>query len=281
MKTNISMLLAASACSLVLIGTTSVADAGRGGSYSRIANAINGGGSATIIAELERAERLVCPACVAPVMDLLDDDRFEVREVAAWWFARRAAKKAMLHDRSVERLATGDSIQARNAADILGTFRHPKAIAALSAAMSRGDLSAEARAHVAYALGIIGHDSANPALVQAMADESADVRLQAVTAWVAIRGQSQAAAALPLVNDSNVLVRRKATAAVGFFSDSTGRAALEVLLLEDDDSIVRRNAAWALGQIGDAASRSALDQATNDESSLVRATARAAKRQLR
>ncbi|HUH00479.1 MAG TPA: HEAT repeat domain-containing protein [Kofleriaceae bacterium] len=281
MKRNIAMLLTATACSLVLVGTTSVADAGRGGSYSRIATAINGGGTATIIAELERAERLVCPSCVQPVMNLLDDDRFEVREVAAWWFARRPAQKAMLHDRSVERLATGDSVQARNAADILGTFRHPQAIAPLAAAMSRSNLSAEARAHIMHALGTIGHKSANPALMLGMQDASADTRLQAVTAWIAIRGQTDAAPALPLIGDSNLLVRRKAAAAVGFFSDGAGRQALEDRLLNDTDSVVRRNAAWALGQIGDAASRGALDQAVNDESSLVRATARAAKRQLR
>lgn len=280
MKSNMSKLLLAGTCAALIAGSAMVADAGRGSSSSRVQTTINNGGAASIIAELERAERLVCPGCVEPVMGLLDDDRFEVREVAAWWFARRPAQKAMLTDRSVDRLTTGDSVQVRNAADILGTFRHPQAIAPLASAFQRTDLTVEARAHIVHALGVIGHPSANATLTAAMTDESADVRLNAVTAWLEIRTQTSAAPAVTLVADSNVLVRRKAAAVVGHFRDGAGRVALENVLLSDADPVVRRNAAWALGQIGDRESLAALDQATNDESTLVRATARNAKRQL-
>jgi HEAT repeat protein len=281
MKTNISTILGAAAATALLAGTVMVANAGRGASYGSVVGTINNGGTASIIAELERAERLVCPGCVDAVMPLLDDERYQVREVAAWWFARRPAQKKMLTDRSIDRLVAGDSVQVRNAADILGTFRHPQAIGPLADAYDRTDLTVEARAHIVFALGTIGDKAANPVLEAAMSDESADVRLQAVTAWVEMRRQSDAGQAVALVDDANVLVRRKAAAAVGFFGDADGRLALEDRVLNDDDPVVRRNAAWALGQIGDAASRTVLDQATDDESSLVRATARAAKRSLR
>lgn len=281
MKRDMSKLLLAATCAALIAGSAVVADAGRGSSSSRVQSTINNGGTASIIAELERAERLVCPGCVAPVMGLLDDDRYEVREVAAWWFARRPALKAELTDRSVERLATGDSVQVRNAADILGTFRHPQAITSLATAFQRSDLTIEARAHIVHALGVIGHPAANPTLAAAMSDDSADVRLNAVTAWQEVRSQAGAAPVVALVADDNVLVRRKAAGVVGHFRDGAGRAALEDRLANDSDPAVRRNAAWALGQIGDRASLDALDAATRDDSSLVRATARAAKRLLR
>jgi HEAT repeat protein len=260
--------------------TTTEAEAGRGGSNSRIVNAINSGSTDAIIAELERAERLICGACIETVMPLLDDDRYAVREAAAWWFARRPAQKQELHDRAVADLAGNDSVKARNAADILGTFRHPAGIAALSAAAARTALSAEARAHAVQALGTIGHRSANAAIEAAMSDADAGVRLAAARAWIEIRGQAGAAPVVALVADADTQVRRKATAVLGQLRESAGRVALEAQLA-DADPVVRRNAAWALGRIGDAASREALEAATTDPSPLVRATAKAAIRQLR
>ena len=58
-------------------------------------------------------------------------------------------------------------------------------------------------------------------------------------------------------------------------------ASLEALVVGDGDAIVRRNAAWALGRIGSSSSRAALTAASQDKSSLVRLTARAALAQLR
>lgn len=274
----LSKLLAAAACSLMLVGS---AQAGTGGSASRIKNAITTGSTDAIIAELERAERLVCGACVEPVQQLLNDDRFAVREAAAWWFSKRAAQKKQLTASSIAALQGNDSTAARNAADILGTFRHPQAVADLAAAATRTELSTEARAHIVFALGTIAHKSANPTLELAMVDGSADVRLAAVTAWGNILRQEGASPVAALVSDSSIEVRRKATAVAGQFREVSARAALETQLANDADPVVRRNAAWALGRIGDSASRSALEAATSDESSLVRKTAKAALQQLR
>jgi HEAT repeat protein len=177
--------------------------------------------------------------------------------------------------------STTDSTAARNAADMLGTFQRPSAIPALSAAASRSDLSPEARAHVARALGRIGHLAGNPALEAALRDSSAQVRLEAVLAWGEILHQADAAPVAALVNDSDLSVQRAAAGVVGMFDQSSARASLEQVLTSSSDAAARRNAAWALGQIGDSASRDVLTAATNDGSSLVRMTAKAALRNLR
>src|SRR5262245_49069663 len=114
MSNNIrTQLLVASVALVAFAGT---ATAGRGGSAANIQNAINSTSQDAIIAELERAERLVCDACIAPVMSLLDDSRYEVREAAAWWFARRPVMKVALAQQATADLAGSDSEMARNAA---------------------------------------------------------------------------------------------------------------------------------------------------------------------
>jgi HEAT repeat protein len=281
MTININKLLVVAAGSLAFLAAVPNADAGRGSNLSRVTSAVNSGGSLTIRSELEKAERLLCPGCVDVVAPLLADDRYEVREVAAWWFARRAAEKKALTTQSIAALQGGTTIEARNAADILGTFRHPVAVPALSAAYGRSGLGAEARASIVRALGTIGVVDGNPTLTLAMADSDPTVRWEALTAWQNIRRQADAEPAVALVGDANTMVRRKAIAVVGQFRDSTARAALEQTVLNDSDPVARRNAAWALGRIGDLASAEALAQAANDPSSLVRATARVARRQLR
>jgi HEAT repeat protein len=257
------------------------AAAGRGSSAARIARAIASNSPPTIARELERAEYLWCGGCIDRVMKLVDHPEYTVREVAAWWFARRPAQKRELTERSIALLAGPDSVLAGNAADVLGTFRHPVAVAPLATALARTDLGAEARVACARALGTIGHADANPALAAAMADADAGVRAEAVRAWLAIRGQRDAAPVVALVADGDAVVRREASAVVGNLRDSAGRLALERSLLEDADPAVRRNAAWALGRIGDGASRTALEAATTDVSPLVRGVARTALRRLR
>lgn len=275
MRTLKQMFLAAAvAGALAAAGGT--AEAGRGGSAARIQNAVQTGSVDAIIAELERSERLICDACTPTVMDLLDNDRYELREAAAWWIARRPVLKGQVTERSIADLQGSDSRLARNAADALGTFRHPQAIPALAAAVVRTDLSADARMAAARALGTIGHRNANTALTAAMNDSDPSVRFAAVSSWLQIRKQANAAPVVGLLDDSDATVRAKAAGVVGELRDATGRAALEAALTGDADPNVRRNAAWALGRIGDSASRTALSAATTDPSPLVRQTAKAA-----
>src|SRR5207244_13010676 len=133
-----------------------------------------------------------------------------VREVAAWWFARRPSVAQGFIDRSLTDLAGADGKLARNAADFLGVFRNYKHIAPLSAALVRTDLAPEARAHAALALGRIGNVAADSALTTAMSATDASVRLAAVQAWLQIRQQKGAAPVVALVGDADPGVRAAA-----------------------------------------------------------------------
>jgi HEAT repeat protein len=282
MRTQTKTLLAAVAVSLLAHGAhIDTADAGRGGSAARIRNAEQSGSVDAILAEVERTERLVCGGCIDVVMDLLDHDRYEVREVAAWWFAKRPALADQIKARSYDDLRGSDGRLVRNAADFLGNQRGHDSVAALAAAATRPDLSPEARRSVVRALGTIAHSSANPALTAAMADSDAGVRAAALDGWLRILGQRGAAPAVALVTDGDAGVRARAAAVIGNLREAGGRAALESVVATDSDPVVRRNAAWALGRIGNAGSRSVLDAASRDSSPLVRATAKAALRGLR
>jgi hypothetical protein len=253
------------------------AHAGRGSSYGAIMDAIQTKNGDVIASELERAEFLICGACVEPVMNLIDSNDYQIREVAAWWIARRPAQMLEVHDMSIARLYGDDPVLARNAADALGTFRHPNAIQALSYAASRMDFPAETRVAAVRALGTISYPTAEPAIVSAMSDPDASVRLEAVHSYWALRGARDGAPLANLIGDTDVLVRRESCAAIGQYKFAGARVALENALANDPDSLVRRNAAYSLGRIGDLKSRSVLENAAqNDPSSLVKGYARAA-----
>ena len=243
---------------------SSVAFAGRGGSYARIASAIQGNDADTIIAELERAERLVCARCVGPVLELLDHDDYRVREVAAWWFARRPMLKAAITMQSLARLAGSDGEAAAKAADVLGTFRHPAVIPALANMLQR-NLSPDAKVAAVRALGTIAHPAGEAAIGAALGDPDAGTRAAAATAYYDLRGLRDGAPLLSRLADENPRVRREATAVIGNLKTPNSRVVLEGLLANDPDALVRRNAAWALGQLGDPASRPALERAASSD----------------
>jgi HEAT repeat protein len=273
------VLALAAAAALAVVPTTALA--GRGGSAARIRAAQQAGSVDAIIAEVERTEKLVCGGCIDVVMDLLDHDRYEVRQVAAWWFAKRPALALEVRARSYDDLRGSDARLVRNAADFLGTQRTKDAVPALATAAARRDLAPEARLAVVRALGTIAHTSANSALTAAMADPDAGVRAAALTGWLGVLGQRGAAPVVGLVADGDAGVRAKAAAVIGNLREAGGRAALEAAVTGDADPVVRRNAAWALGRIGSTASRAALETASRDTSPLVASTARAALRGLR
>lgn len=269
---NIAIQLAAVG---LLALAASPALAGKGGSAAAIQAAVASTSVDAIIAEVERAESLICEDCIQTVTGLTEDPRFAVREVAAWWFARRPALKDMLVSQFVAELPHGDTIQVRNAADFLGRTRTYTALPQLRAAIQRGDLGVEARLALVRAVGFMAHTGGNPVLLAAMADADAGVRAAAVVAWRDMLGQSSAQPVVALLGDGDANVRAQAAGVVGGMLEQSGRAALEALVVGDPDPVVRRNAAWALGQLGNAASAPALRQAATDKSGLVRGVAKA------
>jgi len=252
--------------------------AGRGASYTAIRNAIWSGSADAIKAELERAETLVCPACVDLVMPLIDHQDAGVRQVAAWWLTRRAVRTDV-QNQMIARLGDVDSVKARNAADILGEFQRVDAIGPLGSALQNSTFTAEARAHMAQALGTIGDLRAQPALSQALGSADAQVRAAALEALRSLRGFTSPQLALPLLTDPDESVRVQAIFMVGSSRAGAATSGLVNLLGSDSSANVRKKAAWALGEIGAAAASAApaLQQAAaHDASPLVRSLAQAA-----
>ena len=250
--------------------------AGKGGSAAKIQSAVTSGSVDAIVAEIERAESLMCERCVGIVTNLLEDDRYAVREAAAWWFAKRPAIKDMLATQFVTELASGDTIAVRNAADFLGRTVTYTSLPALRTAIKRTDVGADAKLAMVRAVKYMAHQSGNPVLTVAMTDADATVRAAAVAAWRDIRGQKDATPAVSLLADADATVRAEAATVVGGMRAAAGLSALETLVVSDADPFVRRNAAWALGKLGAASSRTALTTASTDKSGVVRGVARAA-----
>jgi HEAT repeat protein len=270
---NISKKIATVA--FVLLAATP-AFAGKGGSAGKIAAAVNSGSVDAIVAEVERAEGLVCPDCMGTMLNLLEDNRFAVREVAAWWFAKRPGAKTQLATQFKAELATADSVSVRNAADFLGRVRQFDALPQLRVAIARTDLSSEAKLAIVRAVGYMAHIDGNSVLLTALNDGDATVRAAAVGAWRELLGQLDVKPLVAKLGDSDAKVRAAAATVIGVYGEPSARVMLEQLVTTDGDPFVRRNSAWALGRIGSSDSAAALRTAANDSSGIVRGFASAA-----
>lgn len=271
---NIGMKLAAVALTFAASATPALA--GKGGSNGKIVEAVRSGSVDAIIAEVERAEGLICEDCVQTMINLTEDNRLEVREVAAWWFAKRPGTKNIMVSQMKDDLKLGDSTHVRNAADFVGYVREYTALPELRSAMARGGLNTEAKLAIVRAVGYMAHLDGNGILKTAMGDGDAAVRAAAVTAWRDVLGQVDAAPIVSLLNDSDANVRAQAATVVGAYGEASARSALETLVTSDANAYVRRNAAWALGKIGSAQSTQALTAAAQDKSGIVSGYAKAA-----
>lgn len=260
----------------------SEAAAGKGASYQSISNAIRSNNRDTVIAEIERAEKLPCGPCIDLILPLVDHEDAAVRDVAAWWLAKRAIRDKVRDD-MFARLVGSDSIAARNAAEVLGRFMHPDALMPLELAIHDDRLSEEARAAAATAVSTIGDFRGKEVLEAALTSESAVVREAAARGLRGIRGNVEATVVVDLLGDEVEAVVREAVLTVGALREV---AAVDTLTGTVRDATlsptVRRDAAWALGKIGDGRARDVLQTVEkSDDSMLVRGAARAALNSLR
>jgi HEAT repeat protein len=259
-----------------------LAQAGTGATWATLNNAIRSNNQSAIIAAIERAEKLPCGSCIDLVEPLIDDDRREVRDVAAWWLSKRAIRD-QIKDEMHERLLSGGTIQARNAAQVLGRFMHPGALSALEVAIHDDQLGDEARVEAVLAVGMIGHIAGKEILEAALTSESPEVRAAAADNLRAIRGNVDGLALVAVLSDESPEVIEAAAASLGTIEEKAAVADLVDVLVDTDlpDS-ARDKAAWALGQIGDGSASPALESVMKgDESSLVRSAARVAWHKLR
>jgi HEAT repeat protein len=264
------------AVALTLLASTS-ANAGKGGSNAAIQDAVASGSRDAIIAEVERAEGLMCSECIQTVTNLTEDNRYEVREVAAWWFGKRPQLAHMMAEQMESDLTNNaDSIHVRNAADFLGTIKEYKALPVLRATMQRTNLSVEAKLALVRAAGVMAHKSANPILTTGMVDADASVRAASIVAYRDVLEQTDMTPIEARLGDTDANVRAQAATVVGAKRDAAARTTLETLVVSDTDPFVRRNAAYALGKIGSASSHDALLTASTDKSPIVKNVAKAA-----
>ena len=276
---NIGIKLAAVALTL---GTfTAPVLAGRGGSNGKISSAVASGSVDAIIAEVERAEKLMCIECIPTIRKLLSHDRFEVRQVAAWWFAKRSGLRENTATQFKQLVVNGGSLEVRNAADFLGRVRQYNALPSLRIAITRTDISAEAKLAIVRAVGYMAHIDGNGILITALSDADAGVRVAAITAWRDMLGQVNATPLVGMLRDGDARVRAEAAAVVGAYGERGALSSLTHLVVNDSDAFVRRNAAWALGKIGSIEAAPALTVASTDKSGIVRNVARAALATLR
>lgn len=262
----------------LILAAGQVAHAGRGGSPQAIQQAISANSVDAIKAELERAEFLVCAACVDLVTPLVDHPDVRVRQVAAWWLARRAVSR-QVQTAMITRLSQPDSTAALNAADVLGELHTVSSIAPLGAALSNPTFSGAARAEMAKALGTIGRPAGTPFLTAALSDGEPQVRSASLVALRTIRGNRDGSVAVALVGDGDAGVRAEAVTTLGMFKYSAAASALTSALASDPSADVRKKAAWALGEIGapsSVAGGALQTAAASDPSPLVRSLSKAA-----
>lgn len=284
MTSKLRSFVTAAALAVVASAFTSFAAApafaGKGGSAGQLRSAVASGSVDAIVAEIERTESLMCGECLETMTNLVDHSRYEVREAAGWWFAKRPALKKLMIEQMVADLGAGTGVSARNAADFLGAVRAYEQLGALAAAYDRG-VSTDTRFAIIRAAGVMGSRSGNALLIKGLGDADAGVRALAASSWRSIGGQADAAPVVALLGDADANVRAQAAATVGGLKDASGRVKLEAMVVSDPDATVRRNAAWALGQIGQRASDQALSAAASDASPLVSGVAKAARLSLR
>jgi HEAT repeat protein len=279
MHTNKTMKLAVVTFLGISLAAAGSAVAGTGASPQSVQRAISSGSSDAIKSELERAERLVCVSCVDMVRPLIDNQDEGIRQVAAWWLARRGVARNIRVE-MLNRLGQPDSVAARNAADVLGELHYVSSIPALSAALSNPVFSSEARAHMAQALGRISRPAVVAPLTSALGGGTDGVvKVAAMQALQSIAGLRDGSAVSPLLADGDASVRAEAAVTLGMFHDASGTNALVSALQNDASPVVRKRAAWALGEIhaNTAVAGPALQQAAaNDASPFVRSLAAAA-----
>lgn len=224
-------------------------------------NAIRVGSPTLLTSMLEYGERVECHTCV-PMLErrLLEDSNSDVREISAWWLARRPfGFAAVYHDIRTVLASDADATRRARAAEALGNFADPHGIDHLGTAFMT-DTASEVRVAAVHGIAEINAPEGLPFISLALADADPGVRAAALTMITRINFFDDYDALIPLLADTDGTMRRRAATVVGSLRVGAAVAGLAAMLRGDVDVSARREAAWALGRIGGAEATSALTE---------------------
>jgi HEAT repeats len=214
-----------------------------------------------LTAMLEYGERVECHACV-PILEerLLTDGNPEVREIAAWWLARRPfGFAAVYHDIRTVLESDGDETRRARAAEALGNFAEPAGVAHLGRALTT-DTSSAVRVAAIHGIAEINSPEGLTFISTALGDSDAAVQAAALQMITRVNFFDDYDAIIPLLAHADGTMRRRAATVIGSLRVEAAVTALAAVLRGDTDSGARREAAWALGRIGGAAAEVALSE---------------------
>jgi HEAT repeat protein len=176
--------------------------------------------------------------------------------------ALRALRVPEALDPALRLLSHEDALVRKEAAGVLGYLKHVGAVADLADAAMH-DADSEVRRIAIGALGFADEDSALPALIRALKDESWMVREEAAQTIGKLRGKPATDQLISLLDDAFWQVRLKAVRSLGLLKATEAVMPIAGQLLHEVGNL-RKEAVIALGEIGDPAAIPALEAAGGD-----------------
>jgi HEAT repeat protein len=128
----------------------------------------------------------------------------------------------------------------------LGYTGSPEAEAILLGAEGRGHDDSRIRATAARSLAVLGRPAGAAALVEMLADGSAEVRWTAALGLGRLGAVAAVRALVDRLSDGTARVREEASLSLGYIGDSRARGALARVVEADENAQVRAAAALAL-----------------------------------
>ncbi len=227
---------------------------------------IQGGSAEKLKATLEYGERVYCAECV-PLLErnLLESGKPRVREMSAWWLRRQpfAAPALVVRLRKLVR-ADADPVRRARAAEALGEFMDPHAVAELSDAALM-DVDVQVRVSAVRALARLNSDLGFAVLTDTLSDPDTAVKLATLDQLVNIGSFRDHGALIALLGDTSPEVRTRAARLSGEYRVVEAVSTLIAMLQGDVSAQARKAAAWALGRVGAAEGQAALAGAAGVE----------------
>jgi len=235
-------------------------------SIAQMLATIQSGSPEKLRATLEYGERVVCQECV-PLLEkkLLESSVARVREMSAWWLRRQpfAAPALVTKLRKLVRADT-DPVRRARAAEALGEFMDPFAVAELSdAAMADGDPGV--RVAAVHAIARLNNDAGFAVFTDTLRDIDTDVKLATLDELVNIGAFRDYGALIALLGDTSAEVRTRAARLCGEYRVQEAQSTLIAMLEGEPAAPARKAAAWALGRVGGAEGQTALTEAAGRE----------------